>query len=523
MNEKQKKRLAALQRQQALVDAAKNGKRQLTAEEQAEFDTLQREIDRLNAEIEAEERQQTPPPAPATTPDNTPPAATGGQDDQQRILDERTRIANISTMCRDFGMDDTDLQRFIKDGTTEDQVRAAILKKLRTDSAPLRTGIHITNTGEDEFRRDASEGLLLRGGVELEKPSQGAAQFAHMTLRDLAIECLERSGMANARRMSNDELLQELFSRQYYNPTAAFPTILDTAINKAYVEGHRTAAVTFDLWTRKGSLKDFKIHDNNYLAGPVGDFLEVPEGGELKNDKPTDAKLPTRHIKTYGKQFTLSRQAFINDDIDLVTRIPARYAAAARRTINTQCYRILMGNPTIYDGKNLFHSSHKNVLSAGTGITQEAVQAMILALSTQTDEFGQPIIVRPGKMIVPVGLDFSIYTLFNSPTIHTSGNTQAVNPLYQYRDMQIISDPTLNTLAGGFGNVMPWFMTANSADSGFIEVDYLNGQEVPTIRRMETAGQLGFVWDIYLDWGINVMDFRGAIKNPGIAINSPLG
>ena len=289
------------------------------------------------------------------------------------------------------------------------------------------------------------------------------------------------------------------------------------------MEGHRTAAVTFDLWTRKGSLKDFKIHDNNYLAGPIGDFLEVPEGGELKGDKPTDAKLPTRQIRTYGKQFTLSRQAFINDDIDLVTRIPARHAAAARRTINTQCYRILLNNPNIYDGTPLFSAAHKNLLKAGTGITQEAVQAMIMALSTQKDEFDQPIIVRPGKIIVPAGLTFDIYTLFNSPTIHTEGNTQAVNPLYAYKDMQIVEDPTINALCGGFGNVMPWFMTANSADTAFIEVDYLNGQEVPTIRRMETPSQLGFVWDIYLDWGINVMDFRGAIKNPGKIINSPLG
>ena len=140
----------------------------------------------------------------------------------------------------------------------------------------------------------------------------------------------------------------------------------------------------------------------------------------------------------------------------------------------------------IYDGKNLFHRDHRNILTTGSGITRAAVQAMILALSTQKDEFGQAIIVRPGKIIVPAGLDFDIYTLFNSPTIHTEGNTQAVNPLYQYRDLQIIADPTINTLAGGFGNVMPWFMTANTADSGFIEVDYLNGQEVPTIRRMET-------------------------------------
>ena len=205
-----------------------------------------------------------------------------------------------------------------------------------------------------------------------------------------------------------------------------------------------------------------------------------------------------------------------------MTSIPARYAAAARRTINTQCYRILMTNPSIYDGKALFHAEHKNLLTTGTGITQAAVQAMIMALSTQKDEFGQPIIVRPGKIIVPAGLSFDIYTLFNSQYIHTSGNTQAVNPLYQYRDLAIVEDPTINTLAGGFGNVMPWFMTANPSDSPFIEVDYLNGQEVPTIRRMETPGQLGFVWDIYLDWGINVMDYRGAIKNPGVQIKNPL-
>lgn len=524
--DKKAKRQAALQRQQALVNAAKTAKREMTPEEQSEFDTLQREIDTLTAEIAAEEqqRQQTPPPAPAPNTPPAPPAPTGGDEAQRNLEAERTRTLNITTMCRDFGIDDADLQRYIKDGTTEDQVRAAILDKLRQGSGPISTGVRVTDSGEDEFRQDASDGLLLRGGVQPEKPSAGAAKFAHMTLWDLAIECLERSGVTNARRMSNDDLLQELFSRQYFNPTAAFPTILDNAIEKAYVQGHRTVPVTFDQWTKKGTLKDFKIHDNNYLAGPVGEFLEVPEGGELKNDIPKDAKRPTRQLKTYGKQFTLSRQAFINDDIDLVTRIPARYAAAARKTINTQCYRILMDTTKpIYDGKPLFHADHKNLLTTGTGITKEAVQAMIMALSTQMDEFGQPIIVRPANLIVPAGYAFDMYTLFFSPTINTTGNTQAVNPLYRYRDtITPIEDPTINALCGGFGNVMPWWLTGVREDTDFIEVDYLNGQEIPTIRRMETPGQLGFVWDIYLDWGINVMDYRGAIKNPGVQVNSPL-
>ena len=530
---KHKQRAAKIKRQLEIINAAKAGKRDLTPEEQAEVDTLQREIDALTVEIEAEGNPEGTGGDPA--PDNgqrslgggqpqvVPQApAPGGDATRQAVEAERQRITDIMAVCRDF---DVDPQEYIDKGTSMDNVRAAILEKLRSGSAPIPTGVHVTETGEDEFRRDAAEGLLLRGGVTFENPSRGAGRFSAMTLRDLAIECLERSGITDARRMSNDDLLREICTRQYYNPTAAFPTILDNAINKAYVEGHRQVPVTFDQWTKKGSLKDFKVHDNNYLAGPVGEFLEVPEGGELKGDIPSDAKRPTRKLKTYGKQFTLSRQAFINDDIDLVTRIPARYAAAARKTINTQCYRILMDTTRpIYDGKPLFHADHGNLLTTGTGITQAAVQAMIMALSTQKDEFDQAIIVRPAALIVPAGYAFDMYTLFFSPTINTSGNTQAVNPLYRYRDSIVpIEDPTINALAGGFGNVMPWWLTGVREDTDFIEVDYLNGQEIPTIRRMETPGQLGFVWDIYLDWGINVMDYRGAIKNPGVMVKSPLG
>ena len=529
MNKKQQ-RDAKLKRQQELVNAARAANRALSDSEQAEFDTLQRDIDALNAEIEAAERQQqTPPPAPDGEPESgsrSEPEA--GADDQQRTLQqERTRVTEITALCREFDVDPT---AYITGGNSMDQVRAAILNQLRGTHAPVTASAKITGSGEDDFRRDAADGLLIRGGVELEKPSAGARTFTNMTLRDLAIECLEREGVTGARRMSTDDILREVHSRAYFNPTSAFPTILDNAIEKAYVEGHRTVPVTFDRWTRRGSLKDFKVHDNNYLAGPVGEFLEVPEGGELKGDIPHDEHLPTRRLKTYGKQFTLTRQAFINDDIDLVTRIPARYAAAARKTINTQCYQILLGLMRdnagnllpIYDGKALFCAEHRNVTNSGTGITQEAMQGMIMGLSTQKDQFDQPIIIRPNALIVPVGMEFDMYTLFNSPYIETKDNTQAVNPLYRYQSLQVISDPTINALCGGFGHVMPWFLTGATEDTDFIEVDYLNGQEIPTIRRMETPGQLGFVWDIYLDWGINVMDYRGAIKNPGIAIADPL-
>ena len=39
---------------------------------------------------------------------------------------------------------------------------------------------------------------------------------------------------------------------------------------------------------------------------------------------------------------------------------------------------------------------------------------------------------------------------------------------------------------------------------------------------MEAPGQLGFIWDVYLDWGITVLDYRGIVKNPGVQLESPI-
>ena len=506
-----------IQRQQDILDAARAEARELTAEEQAEFDSLQRQIDALGNPAPAEGNQKRGNSQQRGA--ILPPQA---NEDPQ--AEERRRCAEITVLCRNFNVPEADVDRYLRDGMSVDAVRAAILDGMLNSGAPLpqRGNVTVTDDAQDKFRRAAGDALVMRSGIALEKPADGARELMAMSLRDLFIECMAEEGASGLNRKSSDELYS-MAQRQFFNPTAAFPAILDNEINKAYVEGHKKVAVTFDQWTRKGSLKDFKTADNNYLAGPAGEFLEVPEGGELKHDVPSDAKRPTRKLRTYGRQFTLTRQAFINDDIDLVTKIPARYAASARKTINKQCYEILVNNPAIYDGTALFSSAHGNLVTTGTGVTQASMQAMIMALQSQTNEFGEAIIIRPATIIVPTGMSFDIYTLFNSPTINTEGNTQAVNPLYRYANqIQVIEDPTINVLCGGFGKVMPWWLLGSRDDTDFVEVDYLNGQEIPTIRRMETPGTLGFIWDIYLDWGISVMDFRGAIKNPGVTIKNPL-
>lgn len=511
---KEELRQQKIKRQQEILDGAKAAHRELNANEQQEFNSLQREIDQLTEEINQEKEQKRQEGAVIQEPE-------GVVDPELVRQQERRRISEITDLCREFGMGDQ-LNSFINSGRTVENVREEVIKHLRQSGAPLNGRVVVETDEQDKFRDAASDALLMRGGVSLSAPAEGARSFMGMSLRDLAIECLASEGQTGMSRKSSDELFT-MVQRQFFNPTAAFPTILDNAINKAYVEGHRTAPVTFDIWTNRGTLDDFKKHDNNYLSGPAGELLEVGENGEMKHDVWKDGKRPTRQLKTYGRQFTMSRQAFINDDIGIITRMPAKYAASARKTQNKQCYQALVGNPEIYDGKKLFSKDHKNLLAKGTGITREAVQGMILVLSNQKDEFGNVCVIRPAIMIVPSGYQFDMYSLFYSQTINTSENTQAVNPLYQYREsIRVVEDPTINALCGGFGKQMPWWLLGAKEDTDFMEVDYLNGQDVPSIRRSEVPGKLGFVWDIYLDWGVTVMDYRGAIKNPGITLDCPV-
>ena len=134
MNKKQQRQQKML-RQQEIVNAAKEAGRDLTAEEQTEFDSLQREIERLNGEIEAEEQQQrgmTPQPnAPPQNPVN--PEA----DTQRAIQEERARIRSITELCGEFGME---ARSYIESGARSST--GARKTARRTDSGKRQSEYH---------------------------------------------------------------------------------------------------------------------------------------------------------------------------------------------------------------------------------------------------------------------------------------------------------------------------------------------------------------------------------------------
>lgn len=496
-------------RQQAIVNGARAAGRDLTAEERAEFDGLQRQID------EAGTQGGEDPNGDARGTGNE--GADPNEAARQAVVAERQRVADITALCRQAGMDPA---QYIADGSDMNAVRQAAVEHLCAHGAPV--GSRMTGDEADNFRAAAVDAMLMRAGVEVQNPARGAEEMRGYSLRDLAIECMARDGMGSTTsllRMSKDDLWNEA-CRQFFNPTAAFPAILDNAIRKNIVQMYQQIPTTFQLWTAKGSVTDFKpTKDHSYLAGGAGEFKRVGENGELKADTPKTDLLPQRQIDTWGRQFSMTRQAFINDDVGFITEVPGLYAMSAKRTINKQVYEILVKNPAIFDGVSLFDNAHNNLIDTGTAPSIESLQAIMLKLLNQVDPFGDSIMVQPKYVIVPVGYGFKLSQILETALSDVTGiGSHTANALYQYRNqLQVIEEGALNTLAGS-GSAIPWFVAGDKTYAKSLQVDYLNGQETPTIRRSEVPGRLGFVWDIWLDWGITAVDFRGIAKNPGVTI-----
>lgn len=479
-----------------------------------------REMEEFREKLQEEEKnmdEKTKTPQEQAPVGNTAHSVDEAAVREEAEKTERARGAEIYAICREWDMKP---EEFIKSGAGADEVRQAALEKVaekRGTTEPI--SVRKIEDEKDKYMRAVPDALMLRGQVAVEKPAEGAAELRGMGLRSLMRDALVRlDGLDSSEvlRMSDDSLM-----RQFFTPTSLIPSIFDQTIEKSYRAGYNTLPATFELWTAEGTLSDFKSTHYQYRANAAGEFLLVPEGGELKHDIPKDEMTPTRKLSTFGRQFTMSREAFINDDIGYLTTIPSRYAASAKRTLNAQVYQLLAGNATIYDGVQLFDAAHGNVAASAGALSVGTLMEAIKAMRTQKNSDGQMIGASPRYLIVPVGLEMYARMLLTAPTIRTGAwvaagsQVEMNNPLPSY-GIQVVGEPELDARLAT-GEQYAWFLTSDPATVDTVQVDYLNGNKYPVFRRMEKPGQLGFIWDIYLDWGVNVLDYVGMYKNAGAA------
>lgn len=405
---------------------------------------------------------------------------------------ERQRAAEIMSMCRQFGVEP---DAYIKDGTTVEATRAAIMEHIAAERKAQE--VHVTADESDKFRAAATDGLALRAGLKVATPAAGAEDFRGMSLMRLAEDCVEREGAGVVKYMSDEDLV-----RAAMTGAGAFPGILSNVAHKSMAQAYQTAPTTYQLWTAAGSNTDFKAA-TRYRLSEADDLVPMTETGEFEHSEVAESSA-TAAVATYGRTFSLTRKAIIDDDMGALSRIPALYGLSARRVINKMVYKVLKDNPTI-EGAKLFDSAKHGNLTTGEINVANLGKAKALMSRMKNIKGVEALNVQPAFLIVPPELEVTAAQLISSAVDPTKANATP-NPFANR--LSVVADPELEDTA-------EWYLAAAPGILPTVEVTYLNGREEPTMESHVAFDTLGIKWRIYMDFGVNLIDYRGLLKSSG--------
>ena len=426
------------------------------------------------------------------------PVETGiTQEDLQKAMEqERKRTSEIIALFRDFDVEGAD--EAIVMGVSVDEARAMVMDQLRARNK----GVSVTmgEAESDKFRAAAQDAVLMAAGIPVAEPAPGANELRGYSMIEMARESLRRECDTKANFGDNMEM-----ARAAINSTSTFPAIMSNLANKSVMTGFNEAETTYQIWAGKGSNRDFKEAARVALS-EAGNLELVPEGGQFQQDFLGEASARTK-VATYGKLFSLTRQAIINDDLGLFSKIATKYGFAAKRLVNKMVYAQLTGNVKMQDNIALFDTKHGNVAGTGEALSVKAIAKAITAMRRQKGITGDATLnITPKYLVVPPELEMTAYQIVNSTAAVDGVNSGVVNP-YKGRFV-VVADAELT-------DPDAWYLVADASQHDTIEVTYLNGVETPRLETRQGFDVDGIEYKVAFDCGVSALDFRGVFKNAG--------
>ena len=466
-----------------------------------------------------------------------------GQEEGAKL--ERKRIADIHDAFARRSVPKTSAfealrEEAIAGGWSLDRSNSAILDLMAQDSEPAvdhrtiddrATQVDVTEKRDSagrarvEIRRDQADSvregvelaLLVRGQLASKEQAQKMREHGYggYSLAELGRALMESRGIA-LKGLDKRGLAGAVLGRAGHG-TSDFTNVLANVATKAVMRGWEEAPETWSAWTRVVSLPDFKQAKMVGLSN-FSDLAEVPEQAEYTYGTFSDLSEAVQ-LKTYGRLFSISRQAIINDDVNAFTTIPRKMGRAASRMIGDLAYDVLKNGTSAtldQDSTALFDAStHKNYVTSGAAPSVTTLDAGFTAMSVQTDPSGNSFLnIAPRYLIVPRALENTARTLV-AATYDPAGTAGTLKPNPFNGRLEVIADARLDdstwTTHAGKG----WFLASDQNLWDTVVVATLNGETAPYLEEQQALTTDGVTYKVRIDAAAEPLDYRGLYFNDG--------
>ncbi|WP_314186434.1 ClpP-like prohead protease/major capsid protein fusion protein [Aggregatibacter kilianii] len=405
------------------------------------------------------------------------------------------RNADIKAVFAPFGTTHNDLLvECLGDlSITAEQAKDKLLAKLGAGTTPSATATPYAGNG-NIVGDSVKQSLLARAGIDKDKANAKDNAYNAMTLRELARASLVDRGIS----VSGHNAMS-MVGLAFTHSNSDFGQILIDVAHKSLLKGWQTAAENFDQFTSRGTLTDFRAAKRVGL-GDFGYLPQVGEGEEYTYGTIGDEGASVA-LATYGQLFSITRQAILNDDMHLLTKIPEKMGQAARATIAKLVFALLSGNAKAQDGKALFDASHKNTITNAV-LDLANIDKGIQMMNGFVNARGEPLAIEPEFMLLPTSMYTRGLQLIKSASVEgADANSGIINPL---RD--IVTPVKSARLQAA--DEKSWYLINKEA----IEVSYLDGIDTPYMEQQNGFTVDGVSTKVRIDAGVNVIDYRGIVK-----------
>lgn len=460
----------------------------------------------------------TDEPKPAETVQAARPAGTMLNDVIQGARHERERQEQIVALAAQYSNEYPSQLELIEKITTGAIEAKSSPESVELEFLRLTKPVNIRPVREKKriSQQIVEAGLAMASGLSnVEKHYKPevleAAQqeWPHgLSLNDVIVRAARENGYTgNASRVERDVLVYAfppVHAAANFS-TMSLPGILGNVANKFVAQGFNAVEQSWARIAATKPVRDFKATKSYSLSGDLS-YLEVGADGEMKHGTVSENEY-SNQAKTYGRVFTITRTALVNDDLGILqSQLANRLGRGGALTLNKIFWAAFKANSAFF---TTARSSRITGATSALGVTGLGLAQQ--EFMEQTDPDGDPLGIMPKILLVPPALATTADGLFISNELRdtTANKTSTVANVFKGQ-FDVVKSQYLA------GEDKKWYLLADPNDLPVIEVAFLNGRNQPFVESADADfDTLGIKFRAYFDFGVALQEYRGGIAADG--------
>lgn len=450
-------------------------------------------------DVTAQKPEGTPPAEPGV---NVDPSITARREAEAL---EVKRIADIAKVCAGSYADIE--AKAILEGWTAEKTELEVLRASRPQSVNVVVGSNEAMTAsvlEAAVCQTLNLSNIEKSYDDKTLEAADKAFRGAIGLNQLLHIAAQQGGYDGSPFFRTDGPLRSAIRAAFSTQTLS--SVLSNVANKFILEGFYSEERTWEQIAKiNPNVPNFKEYETYNRVSQLR-LRKLAPDGRIKHGTVGDERYGNK-LDTYAVILTLPRQAFIDDDIGILSSIASEFGVGSAETLNDLFWGEFLDDAT-------FFSSGNGNLTTGAGgaLGESSLEAGFTKFRGYKQKFAgevTPIGLEPKYLLTGPSLAFAAARWMRGGTLITGDSVTRT-------DANVLSGLAEPLVSRYITSATNWYLLADPVRRPTMEVGFLRGKTKPTVEEVEPdADVLGVSMRAYWDFGCRKQVPLGGLKVNG--------